>query len=425
MATGEIKRTGITALLALLLGGAAGLCTAQPSWITVGDDALRALRTVSPASQPMSSAEVPVSVPERRGSRTLVQGRDRVHVVEVDEQTLPWLSMAVHAQLHRCGGFVRHDSMAEALAVLHRLQTPTPVAPAAPGYAIDNPDTVTPLLAQMQSSRILATMQSLSDFRNRFYTSSQGVAASNWLFGQWKQIAAGRSDVKVSQVRHAGWPQRSVSLVIPGSTNARETVVLGAHLDSIGPGAGDAMHAPGADDDASGVASLTEVIRVLLASGYRPRRTIEFIAYAAEEVGLRGSQQIASRYARQGKPVVGVLQLDMTAYQGDPTDLWIYTDYTDAAQNQFVADLAAAYLPQLTVGYDRCGYGCSDHASWTGRGFAASFPFEASDAHYNKALHTTNDVLATFGSQAEHALKFSRLALAFAVELGSDGPGVR
>ena len=137
-------------------------------------------------------------------------------------------------------------------------------------------------------------------------------------------------------------------------------------------------------------------------------------------MGLRGSAQIAARYARQKQAVLGVLQLDMTAYQGDATDLWIFTDYTHAAQNQFVADLAAQYLPELTVGFDRCGYACSDHASWTQRGFAASFPFEASDAHYNKAIHTAADTTATFGNHARHALKFGKLALSYAVELGSD-----
>jgi len=70
--------------------------------------------------------------------------------------------------------------------------------------------------------------------------------------------------------------------------------------------------------------------------------------------------------------VVGVMQLDMTAFKGSAQDLWLYTDYTNAAQNQFVANLAANYLPNLTVGYDACGYGCSDHASWHNAGYVAS-----------------------------------------------------
>jgi bacterial leucyl aminopeptidase len=142
---------------------------------------------------------------------------------------------------------------------------------------------------------------------------------------------------------------------------------------------------------------------VLLASNYRPKCTLRFYAYAAEEAGLLGSQRIVAATVAIQSNVVGVLQLDMTAYQGDPTDLWFYTDFTNAAQNQFLASLTAAYLPTLTVGYDRCGYGCSDHASWHNAGFMASFPFEASNANFNRALHTANDTTATFGNQADRA----------------------
>ena len=49
----------------------------------------------------------------------------------------------------------------------------------------------------------------------------------------------------------------------------------------------------GADDDGSGCANFMEVLRVLMNSGYQPRRTLEFIGWAAEEVGLRGANEIA------------------------------------------------------------------------------------------------------------------------------------
>ncbi|MFY9511221.1 MAG: M20/M25/M40 family metallo-hydrolase [Rubrivivax sp.] len=408
------------ALVAVLLSGA-GPALAAPAYLTIGDAAHGLLRQIAPQAVTHARRDVAVTVPERRGSSRLVPALDGVHVVEVDEDVLPLLSLAVHERLRRCGGFVQHESLAEALTVLHRLQGEVTPDALAPSYAIDDAAQVNALLPQLQASQILATIQSLSDFQNRMYNSSHGVAASNWLFNTWKALASARPDVRVTQVRHPGWPQTSVSLLIPGSgANAAETVVLGGHLDSISPGSPETLRAPGADDDASGVASLTEVIRVLLAGNFRPSRSVEFIAYAAEEVGLRGSQQIAAKYKRQRKPVVGVLQLDMTAFQGDPTDLWIFTDYTNTAQNNFLASLAATYLPALTVGYDRCGYGCSDHASWTGKGFAASFPFEASFARSNQAIHTVNDTTATLGNQASHALKFSQLALAYVVELATD-----
>ena len=106
-------------------------------------------------------------------------------------------------------------------------------------------------------------------------------------------------------------------LTIQGTDLPNEIVVLGAHLDSINGSAGGSTEqtAPGADDDASGIASLTEVIRVALASGWKPKRTVKFMGYAAEEVGLRGSNAIAQSFKTADSNVVGVLQLDMTNYK--------------------------------------------------------------------------------------------------------------
>ncbi|MBC7939983.1 MAG: M20/M25/M40 family metallo-hydrolase [Chitinophagaceae bacterium] len=414
---------------ALALAAAFGVCAspaalAAPAWITLGEEAYLLLLKTAPEARLLSSRRVPVTVPELHGSRTLVAGAENVMAVEVDDSVLDALSTKVHEQLHRCGGYAQHQSLAEALAVLHQLET-APVPERAPSYAIDNQAQVNAMLPQVQASNILATIQSLSDFQNRRHNSSHGALASTWLFNAWSQLNPGnRRDVKVRQITHPSsvTPQKSVELEILGSGNSGETIVLGAHLDSISSGAVETARSPGADDDASGVAGLTELIRVVMSNGYAPKRNIRFIAYAAEEVGLRGSQDIASGQLQRRDQLVGVLQLDMTAFQGNPgTDIWIYTDYTNAGQNQFLADLVAAYLPTLTVGYDACGYGCSDHASWHNRGYIASFPHEASNTRYNMAIHTPNDTIATFGGQADHALKFTQLALAYLVELGSDG----
>lgn len=210
-------------------------------------------------------------------------------------------------------------------------------------------------------------------------------------------------------------------LSIAGSERPDESIVLGAHLDSIlSSRMSDTATAPGADDDASGVASLTEALRAMLAHGYRPMRSVHFIAYAAEEVGLRGSQDIARSFKQSKGAVMGVLQLDMTNYKGTANDIVLFTDYTDGKQNAFLAELMSSYLPDLTVGYDKCGYACSDHASWQALGYPASMPFESSFARDNPAIHTAKDTFANSGGQAVHALKFARLAAAFAIELGSE-----
>lgn len=389
----------------------------QPVWLNLGAPAFEVLRSQQPGVSSLAQRQLPVSLGARSAS-------DTVHLVRIDEDSLPRLGDALHSELRRCGGYTVHATRAEALASLDRLSAAMTRADAvAPSYAIDNQAQVQPLINQVQDSQILNTIQTLSAFQNRYYKTSAGVAASDAIANNWRALAAGRSDVSVRQVTHKGWPQKSVVLTIKGTAKPAEIVVMGAHLDSIVSGpVSETTRSPGADDDASGVASLTEVLRVMMANGYKPRRTIELMAYAAEEVGLRGSQAIANSYKLGRKKVVGVLQLDMTNYEGSVNDIYLYTDYTNAAQNTFVANLAATYLPTLTVGYDRCGYGCSDHASWTGAGFAASFPFESAFNDDNPFIHTANDTLANMGNQASHAAKFTKLALAFGIELGTDGP---
>jgi leucyl aminopeptidase len=411
-----------------LLAGACAPALAAPTWITIGERAHALLVRDAPEARQLATRSVAVNMPAARGNGgsrgtagALTRGSEQVYAMEVDDAALLTLGEAVHDELRRCGGFIQHASAAEALATLDSVQG-MPGVTAAPSYAIDNQVAVKLLLPQMQASNILSTIQSLSDFQNRRHTSSHGLAASNWLAAQWKALAGTRPDVRVTQIAHTGnnFKQPSVMLEITGSGNEREVVVLGGHLDSVVSGNAETVRAPGADDDASGVASMTEVIRVLMANKIHPKRTLRFYAYAGEESGLLGSKQIVASVANELIKIVGVMQLDMTAYQGSATDLWIYTDYTNAAQNAFVANLAATYLPQLTVGYDICGYGCSDHASWHVAGYPASFPFEASFGTDNPRIHTVNDTIANFGGTANHALKFSQLALAFMVELGSD-----
>src|SRR5690606_3501768 len=157
------------------------------------------------------------------------------------------------------------------------------------------------------------------------------------------------------------WLQPSIIMTIPGTTNPSEVVILGGHQDSIRSGCSASttcltLPAPGADDDASGIASLTEVIRVAMANNYHPAKTVKFMAYAAEEAGLLGSKAIAMNYQNAGVNVVGVFQLDMTNYKAPSTDIAIITDHTDPDQNQFVRDLASTYLPTLAVVNTQCGY---------------------------------------------------------------------
>ncbi|HEX8638561.1 MAG TPA: M20/M25/M40 family metallo-hydrolase, partial [Pyrinomonadaceae bacterium] len=348
-----------------------------------------------------------------------VEKHGELTVIEADEEQILDLTRKMHEEFHKCAGFMSHETLEAARLSIEETER-AESAQAIAAYTIDNQTNVNAMLAEAKEAEILETITRLStDFPNRRYNQPSGVASANWIKDKWTALAAARPDITVEFFNHPSTtsPQPSIILTVPGTTLPGEVVVLGGHQDSINHAGGGATGgAPGADDDASGIGSLTEAIRVLVAKNFRPQRTVKFMAYAAEEIGLVGSSAIAADFQARGVNVVGVLQLDMTNYKSSDSafDIAVISDYTNAAQNQFLRDLITTYQPSLTFANATCGYSCSDHASWTNRGFPASFPFEPRS---NPTIHTTSDTLAQSGNSASHAVKYTKIALSYVGEL--------
>ncbi|OGR46201.1 MAG: hypothetical protein A2X37_06560 [Elusimicrobia bacterium GWA2_66_18] len=332
-------------------------------------------------------------------------------VFKVPAGLLPHLSDFMHETFGRCGGFFAHRTRVEAELALSA-RAATKGGP----YTLDQQAWVSPLISRVEEEGIRSTIETLAAYHNRYYKANSGVEAARWLQGRWQTLAGGLPGASSRLVKHDGWKQPSVVLTIPGAEKTEEVVILGGHLDSINGYGGEAARAPGADDNASGIAVLTEAVRVLGASGLRPRRTLQFIGYAAEEVGLRGSQDLAKQAAREGMKVVGVIQYDMTNFKGSGEGIFLLNDHVDADLTAFLGKLIEVYagVPWATT---ECGYACSDHASWTRNGYPASAVFESTVDGRNRAIHTERDTLAASGGGAEHSVAFAKLAVAFAVEL--------
>jgi leucyl aminopeptidase len=342
---------------------------------------------------------------------------DSVALVRFDRDALPWLSLSMHRDFSRCGGFVLHEDISDAKKTLQGHGKRSWAKEVSfQSYEINNDQTVKQLIEAVQAEKIAQTIEKLSSYHNRYYTSDSGVESSRWIGATWAKLVEGRSDAHLEYYEHSAWPQPTPILTIEGKSD--EDVFIGGLADSIaGFWRRSTSRAPGADDNASGIATITEVIRVLAENSHRPEKTLKFMGYAAEEVGLRGSKEIAEDYSARGIQVAGVLQLDMTNYAGSEWDIVFMSDYTNDEQNAFLGRLIDTYLPGVSWGYDQCGYACSDHASWHNQGYPASMPFEAKSRDKNPGIHSSRDTLERMGGNADHASKFARLALAFVAEL--------
>lgn len=116
-------------------------------------------------------------------------------------------------------------------------------------------------------------------------------------------------------VKHESMEASNVVGMLPGADPKLkgEYVIMSAHLDHVGVGRpvnGDAIY-NGAMDDASGVASVIEIARLMHATGVRPKRSIIFIAVTAEEKGELGSRYFAAHPTVPFHDIVADINLDM------------------------------------------------------------------------------------------------------------------
>ncbi len=288
-------------------------------------------------------------------------------------------------------------------------------------YSIDQEAKVREALGLVNNRNIERDIKALENYGTRFHTYASAAQSVIDMKTKWEAIAANRSDISVRIVNHTSTSMPSVVLTIEGSTLPDEYVIIGGHIDSTNPR--NNADAPGADDDASGIATITEAARVLINMDFKPQRTIEFMAYAAEEVGLRGSREIAEDYRQRNVNVVSYVQFDMTNYEGSNKQIYISADsYTDNTLNNFLRQLMDNYnssgIHAFTYGTSACNYGCSDHYSWANQGYDVSFPFEASFRESNPNIHTNRDTYERSPTpNALHATRFAKLALEFLIEV--------
>ncbi|MGP4017863.1 M20/M25/M40 family metallo-hydrolase [Saccharopolyspora sp. 5N708] len=174
------------------------------------------------------------------------------------------------------------------------------------------------LLAEVDQQRIEDAVRELVSFGTRHTLSSQddpqrGIgAARDWLYAQLRSYAEqsqGRMTVELQSYDQEPADRipvttriTNVVATIRGTTHPERVHVVSGHYDSRVSDVMDAVSdAPGADDDASGVAVVLELARLLSATPLES--TVVLAAVAAEEQGLYGAQHMAEQFAAAGTDV--------------------------------------------------------------------------------------------------------------------------
>lgn len=172
-------------------------------------------------------------------------------------------------------------------------------------------------------------------------------------------------------------PVVQVIATLPGE--GHDMVMQSAHVDSLCLGVDPKTgRAPGANDDASGVAVGICVARSL--SGQPSKNTLRFVAYCGEEQGLLGAKALAARAKEEGWPILGILNNDMVGSsrnlngQSEPNALRLYSDLPAREFARYAEWVVRQNCPDFRLKMhlrpDRFGRG-GDHTPFANLGFPA------------------------------------------------------
>jgi hypothetical protein len=291
--------------------------------------------------------------------------------------------------------------------------------------------TIKQIVDQVSQERIGATMKHLGEYGTRYVGSEQdsetrGIgAAQRWIEKEFKsysprlEVSLDHFSVKKSQRLAKDVDLANVVAVLPGKTDKDRYVIISGHYDSIAarrnPGAqrtddGTPSNAsdvdpdaPGVADDASGTAATMELARVM--SQYEFDKSIVFIAFAAEEIGLNGSKDYADEAKAKNMQIEAVLNNDIIGsdVSGNGASanghLRVFSESPEDSPSRSLAryakEIGERYMPSMTVDLifrrDRFGRG-GDHTSFVRDGFAAVRFTTPSENYANQ--HTATDTFA-------------------------------
>lgn len=171
-----------------------------------------------------------------------------------------------------------------------------------------------------------------------------------------------------------------------------EYVVIGAHYDHLGTsylkrdGEDQLQIFYGADDNASGVATLVEVAKQVAAQHFVFRRSVIFALFGAEELGMVGSWYFLNRSFGEVENIVAMINLDMVGRSGRDNRLQVYTADANIELMGIINTLSGRAL-SIAPQYTPTDYFPSDHRLFYEKGI----PVALFTSGVHRDYHTVRD----------------------------------
>ena len=271
------------------------------------------------------------------------------------------------------------------------------------------------MMDQVNMDSIEATVQHLQDYQSRMWNSTNAFNASDWIAGRMEALGleVEQQPFYANTWYGSGQAAPNVIGIQRGTLYPNTYVVCGSHFDSFSYSG----NCPGADDNATGVASVLESARIL--TQYEFEYSIIYCAFGCEEMGLYGSEAYAARCQQQEMDIIGYFNNDMNGYLwGDVIHIHCIYPNSVAPIGDYYMNIGSIYFPEMPVEHKNLDYGDSDHTSFNNHGYMGIYPFEDID-HDSPYIHTSNDLIGPSVTSFEMSQRYCQMNIGCLTEIAN------
>lgn len=218
------------------------------------------------------------------------------------------------------------------------------------------------MIEQVNESLLYYYHNELMKFAPRFTGTESCKLAGEYLYEAFEEMGL---DVEFHEWKGRKFQDRNVVATLKGSDPSSTAIyIISGHFDTV-------IDAPGADDDASGVAAVLASAKVM--SQYSFNHTVRFIAFSGEEVGTWGSYYYARNTYYNGDNIIAVLNADMVGYANTTRGGRIMRFHT-IGRSQWIAEFTNEVCKKYNTYYDMFielipNYTGSDHMAFLYYGY--------------------------------------------------------
>jgi len=255
------------------------------------------------------------------------------------------------------------------------------------------------VINQMNETLYLGYLENITDFGPRVTGTSACQEAGDYIYTEFENMGL---EVRYHYWNYGGYSDRNIEATLFGTNETSDAIyIICGHYDTV-------ANCPGADDDASGVATVLSSAFIL--SKYAFNYTIRFVAFSGEEQWMLGSHEYAREAYENGDNIIAVLNVDMIGFAVTSTQgsyIKIYKNEASKWISNFTISVSQEYYDYIFLEVIPLGESPSDQLYFWEYGYDGVFYHEY---EFNYYYHTPQDTIENMN--ITYATKFSKLIVA-------------